>query len=102
MFASHDLPSVQSLWAALTRFTQSSRMLRLHTPLGSDALLAESMHGEEGIDAGFRLRISALSLDASLRLKSLLGQPVLIEMLADAFGTVRPFHGHVTAAEQCG
>ena len=77
-------------------------MLRLHTPLGRDVLLAESLHGEEGIDSGFRLQVSALSPDASLPLKSLLGQPVLLELLADARGSLRPFHGHVTAAELCG
>ncbi len=92
----------RSLLASLTRLTQSTRLLRLHTPLGADVLLAESLHGEEGIDTGFRLHISALSTDASLPLKSLMGQPVLLELLADAAGTIRPFHGHVSAFELCG
>jgi type VI secretion system secreted protein VgrG len=102
MVAPVATPSVQSLWSSLQRLSQDSRMLRLHTPLGRDVLLAESLHGEEGIDSGFRLQVSALSLDAALPLKSLLGQPVLLELLADASGSLRPFHGHVTAAELCG
>jgi type VI secretion system VgrG family protein len=95
----------QSAFSAMTSsagFTQSTRVLRLHTPLGADVLLAESLHGEEDIDAGFRLHISALSTDASLPLKALLGQPVLLELLAGPGNSTRPFHGHVTAAEICG
>ena len=94
--------TAQAIQALVARFTQSSRVLRLHTPLGDDVLLAESLHGEEAIDTGYRLRVSALSTDAALPLKSLLGQPVLLELLAGPFRGVRPFHGHVTAAEMTG
>jgi type VI secretion system VgrG family protein len=94
--------SAQAVQALVARFTQSSRVLRLHTPLGADVLLAESLHGEEGIGTGYRLQVSALSTDAALSLKSLLGQPVLLELLAGPFQDVRPFHGHVTAAEMTG
>jgi type VI secretion system VgrG family protein len=95
-------PTAQAIQALVARFTQSSRVLRLHTPLGDDVLLAESLHGEEAIDTGYRLRVSALSTDAGLPLKALLGQPVLLELLAGPFQGVRPFHGHVTAAEMTG
>ena len=91
-----------AIQALVARFTQASRVLRLHTPLGADVLLAESLHGEEAIETGYRLRVSALSTDAALPLKSLLGQPVLLELLAGPFQGVRPFHGHVTAAEMTG
>ena len=94
--------TAQAIQALVARFTQSSRVLRLHTPLGDDVLLAESLHGEEAIATGYRLRVSALSTDAGLPLKSLLGQPVLLELLAGPFMGVRPFHGHVTAAEMTG
>jgi type VI secretion system VgrG family protein len=81
-------------------FTQNRRILRLATPLGEEALLAECLCGDEEISKGFRLQVSALSLDAAIPLKSLLGQPVLLELLTDErAGTQRPFHGHVTAAE---
>ena len=103
MLTTPSLPlTAQAIRALVARFTQSSRMLRLHTPLGDDVLLAESLHGEEAIATGYRLRVSALSTDAGLPLKSLLGQPVLLELLAGPFQGVRPFHGHVTAAEMTG
>jgi type VI secretion system secreted protein VgrG len=102
MLTTSDTSFVQTVVAALTGFTQSSRLLRLHTPLGADVLLAESLHGEEGIDSGFRLQVAALSQDASLSLKTLLGQPALVELLAAPGQAPRSFHGHVTAAELCG
>lgn len=102
MVSTSDTQFAQTVLAALTGFTQSSRLLRLHTPLGGDVLLAESLHGEEGIDSGFRLQVSGLSLDASLRLKSLLGQPALVELQGAPGEAMRNFHGHVTAAELCG
>jgi type VI secretion system VgrG family protein len=82
------------------RFDQNRRILRLSSPLGDEALLAECMRGEEEISRGFRLEVDALSLDASIPLKSLLGQPVRLELLtAGSMDELRPFHGHVTAAE---
>jgi type VI secretion system secreted protein VgrG len=81
--------------------TQDTRLLRLTTPLGANTLLAESVQGEEAISAGFRFTITALSLDAHLSLRSLLGQPALLELLLYD-GTCRPFHGHLTTVEQSG
>nr|WP_314539329.1 type VI secretion system tip protein TssI/VgrG [uncultured Massilia sp.] len=102
MFATSDLPSVQDVLTSLARFSQSTRLLQLHTRLGPDVVLAESLHGDEGIDTGFRLQLSALSVNASLALKSLLGQPVLLELQASPGMAPRSFHGHVTAAELVG
>ncbi|OON62797.1 type VI secretion protein [Massilia sp. KIM] len=85
------------------RFTQHRRVLRLSTPAGPDVLLAESLRGSEGLSEGFRLEVAALSLDAALPLKGLIGQPVLVELLTDgSHDAPRPFHGHVTAAELTG
>lgn len=85
------------------RFTQDRRILRLSTSLEDDALLAESLRGEEEIDRGFRFQVAALSLDAAIPLKSLMGQPVLLELLTAAGPQrLRPFHGHVTSAELTG
>jgi type VI secretion system secreted protein VgrG len=82
-------------------FNQHRRTLRLTTPAGDDVLLAESLRGEEEISRGFRLQVSALSQDAGIPLKSLLGQPVLVELLT-AGAVARPFHGYVTAVELAG
>ena len=82
---------------------QQERLLRLHTPLGPEVLVAERLSGAEAVDAGFRLEITALSIDAHLSLDGLLGQPVLLELLtADSRTDLRPFHGHVTAFKRDG
>ena len=94
--------SVTSTLAALfTSYTQNTRLLRLATPLVADTLLAETVHGEEGLSSGFSFTITALSLDAHLSLRSLLGQPALLELLTSD-NSCRPFHGHVTTVEQSG
>ncbi|MGO1892509.1 MAG: type VI secretion system Vgr family protein [Luteimonas sp.] len=90
--------------AALASPGQHDRLLRLHTSLGRDVLVAETLHARESLDdGGFRLELTALSVDAHLSLDDLLGQPVLLELLtADSRTDLRPFHGHVTACELLG
>jgi type VI secretion system VgrG family protein len=80
-------------------FTQDTRLLRLTTPLGGNQLLAESVHGEESIGAGYSFRITGLSLDAGISLRSLLGQPALLELQVADSVSRRPFHGYLTSAE---
>ncbi len=97
---------VQAVLAALGP-SQNQRLLRLHTPLGPNVLLAERMHGTETIGprapggaaaTGFKLEVLALSTNAHLQLKNLIGQPVRLDLLTQQSATVlRPFHGHVTA-----
>lgn len=97
---------VQAVLAALGP-TQHERLLRLHTPLGPNVLLAERLIGTETIgprapgaspQAGFKFELLALSTNAHLRLKDLVGQPVRLELLTQQSRiAMRPFHGHVTA-----
>ena len=96
--------SVHSLvQALLSEFSQRTRLLRLTAPLGPDVLLAECARGEEALGAGFTFTVSALSTNAAIPLKSLLGQCVLLEQLtAEGRDCMRPFHGHIIAAESCG
>ena len=68
----------------------------------TDVLLAECVRGEEAICSPYTLTISALSLDASISLRSVLGKPALLELLTTTLGAPRPFHGYITAAEACG
>jgi type VI secretion system secreted protein VgrG len=82
--------------------TQATRLLRLTTPLGADALVAECVRGEEAISAPFTFDISALSTDAGIGLRALLGQPALLELLTVAGAGVRAFHGHLTAVAAIG
>ena len=88
---------------------QHERLLRLHTPLGPEVLVAERLDGVEalgpapGAPAGYRLELTALSVDAHLDLAELPGQPVLLELLTAASRTrLRPFHGHATGFERIG
>ena len=49
--------------------------------------------------AGMRLVVHALASDAHIELKTLIGQPALVEMLCqDSATQMRPWHGHVVAA----
>ena len=141
--------------------TQASRLVRLHTPLGPDVLLAERAVVVESIGpyadehaavladehananahahahaatagarrasrtaagstsfvrersrepvrdplplAGFVIEVDALCLDTHLELKTLIGQPVLLELLTQASRVaLRPFHGHVTSVALLG
>jgi len=83
--------------------SQRDRLLRLATPLGQDALLVECVRGEESISHGFSFAISALSADANLPLKPLIGQPALLQLMtAHSRDVLRPFHGYLTAVEHSG
>lgn len=81
--------------------TQRERLLVLHTPLGENKLLAERLEGVECIDdGGFRFELTALSDDAHIELKSLIGQGVRLDLqTAQSRTALRPFHGHVSQAE---
>ncbi|MCC2954193.1 type VI secretion system tip protein VgrG [Massilia sp. IC2-477] len=92
---------IASLLAAFGSYTQDTRLLRLTTPLGTE-LLAECMRGEEGISRGFRFAIDALSTDVGIPLKSLVGQPALLELLTADTSVLRPFHGYVSTMEMSG
>ncbi|MBH1592292.1 hypothetical protein I5U77_07540, partial [Stenotrophomonas maltophilia] len=64
-----------TLLAALAAPRSDDRFLRLHTPCGTDVLVAETLEGVEQIDGiGFQWTITALSLDAGLPLGPLIGQ----------------------------
>ena len=104
---------------------QHTRLLRLHTPLGADALLAERVTIEEGVvpaappasAAACHIELHALSTRSDLSAADLLGQPVLLELLTSGGlagaltngaassvtgGDWRPFHGHVTRFARIG
>ncbi|MGY0652451.1 type VI secretion system Vgr family protein [Luteimonas sp. A537] len=96
-----DVPAL-SPFARLANPGQELRTLRLHAaPLPSGTLVAEAVQGWEALDAGYRLQITALSVDAHLDLQALVGAPALLELLTD-LGACRPFHGRITAIERIG
>ena len=102
MSEADNSPAGASAQALFSRVTQDTRFLTLTTPLGASGLLAESVRAEEGLSQGFALHITALSTDAAIALKSLIGQPVLLELQTVAGAGRRPFHGHITKAELSG
>jgi uncharacterized protein involved in type VI secretion and phage assembly len=71
--------------ALLDSLTQENRILRLTTPLGPEHLVAECLRGEEGLSQPYRLALTALSGDGAIPLKSLLGQPVLLQLMTAAW-----------------
>ena len=104
---------IASLGAALP--SQNARLIRLHTPLGPDALVVERVQIDDAIGplplgeavaanpAGQRLEVIALCGNAHLELKSLMGQPVLLQLQSSAgVGVFEPWHGHVTQAALLG
>ncbi|MBI5271025.1 MAG: type VI secretion system tip protein VgrG [Burkholderiales bacterium] len=89
---------------------QGTRLLRLHTVLGPDALIAERLDlhesigpeaGEGGPRAGLRATVQAVGPDAHLELKRLIGQPALVQ-LRRTDGSLRDWHAHVTGASLLG
>ena len=102
----------QQLLSALSGApTQNQRLIKLHTPLGTDVLIAERLQVEESIGpdaagsapAGTRIVMHALSADGHIELKSLIGQPALVELLTQhSRVALRPWHGHITKAELLG
>ncbi|WP_199913524.1 hypothetical protein, partial [Xanthomonas fragariae] len=56
---------VATVLSALAAPGQQERLLRLHTPLGPDVLVAETLDGRESVDGGgFHFEVSALSANA--------------------------------------
>jgi type VI secretion system secreted protein VgrG len=89
--------------AAEGAWSQQTRFLRLHTPLGPDQFLVESFEGRDALDEGYRYTVTALSRNAHIDLDAFIGQPVLLELLtALSRSDYRPFHGHVTRIEKLG
>lgn len=81
---------------------QRTRLLRLHTPLGPDALLAERLTLHEGLlpcaeaplQAGCHIALTALSPRTDLDPAGLLGQAARLEWQTTQGW--RPFHGHIS------
>jgi uncharacterized protein involved in type VI secretion and phage assembly len=72
--------SVRSLASAVLEelagaFCQDHRILHLTTSAGVQVLLAETLPGQEEISRGFHFQIAALSLNAAIPLRPLLGRP---------------------------
>ncbi|MFN3617342.1 MAG: type VI secretion system Vgr family protein, partial [Aquabacterium sp.] len=96
-----------------TGIHQHTRLLRLHTPLGRQVLMAERVRVHEALTPeahqAFHMDVLALSTQAHLNPNDLIGQTVLLELLTDGSHALagstsawRPFHGHVLAMQLLG
>ena len=78
-----------------------ARIFTLHADSPADKLLFASMDVEERLGALYSHRLVALSRDAKLDLRKLMGKPIAVRMhMPD--GYERWFHGIAVAAEQTG
>ncbi|SEA47362.1 type VI secretion system Vgr family protein [Rubrimonas cliftonensis] len=75
--------------------TQATRSMRLGTALGDDVLAFQSMRVEEGLSRNFEMDIEAISEDADLDFKSLLGTNVTVAVEGRG-NEPRYFNGFVT------
>ncbi|KIQ01201.1 MULTISPECIES: type VI secretion system tip protein VgrG [Pseudomonas] len=79
--------------------TQQSRMAKVSSPLGANALVMERLNGTESLGRLFQYQLSLASENSSLKLNNLLGKPMGIAVqLAD--GSDRYFHGIVARCSQ--
>ena len=100
------LPRLTNLLSSFaSAFLQTTRLLKLEFAEGSgiptNLLLPHRMTGREAINEGFRYELEAVSSNAALELKSLLGIPVEVTLLTDG-GSERSICGVVTGASQLG
>ena len=82
---------------------QSTRLLQIATAPGRKSLIVESARGGDGDGQAFRFHLSTLSAEAGIALKSLIGQPALLQPLSPAGRDEQPpFHGYITNVELAG
>lgn len=78
----------------MATLSQESRLLRITSPLGPDALILQGLAGEEGIGRLFRFRLDLLANDPKIAANDILGQTVTCT-IAPKEGGARHIHGHV-------
>ena len=81
--------------------TQGGQFILVTTPLSDDVLLLRSFTGHEGISQPFRFRLELVSEKHPIKLESIIGQNVTVNMnLSD--GSTRYFNGFVSQFTQTG
>ncbi len=82
-------------------YTQDARMIRVHTPLGKDALLLQSFSGQEGVSELFRFDLKMHSLNRSVAFDAVVGKGATVEVVLDG-GKQRFINGVVSSFSQAG
>jgi type VI secretion system secreted protein VgrG len=81
--------------------TQAARQIAIDTPLGEDALLLRSFHGQEAISKLFTFELDLVSEEPSIKYADIVGQAVTLRItLAD--GSLRYWNGFVNRFVQAG
>jgi type VI secretion system secreted protein VgrG len=81
--------------------TQAARQIAIDTPLGEDALLLRSFHGQESISKLFTYEMDLVSEEPSIKYADIVGQAVTVRItLAD--GSLRYWNGFVNRFVQAG
>ncbi|TBU92774.1 type VI secretion system Vgr family protein [Phytopseudomonas dryadis] len=79
--------------------TQQSRLAKVNSPLGENALVLERLTGVEALGRIFQYELSLVSENPSLKLDSLLGKPMGLAVQLPN-GSDRYFHGIVARCSQ--
>lgn len=91
-----------NLYAAMRGgLSQSERLLKLDTPLGSDVLLPQRMVGESKLGRNYDFTLDAVSLRDTIALKTLIAQPVTL-WLQQTDKSYLPLNGYVHTARRLG
>jgi type VI secretion system secreted protein VgrG len=81
--------------------TQGNQFISVTTPLGDDVLLLWKFTGDERISQLFKFQLELASEKASIKLESIIGQNVTVNMTLSDGGT-RYFNGIVSEFAQIG
>lgn len=84
----------------MATYSQANRPLKIHTPLGDDAVLIARLQGTEAISELFHFELELLA-EKTVAFDQLLGQAVTVEV-TQANGKPRYVHGIVTKLTQDG
>lgn len=76
----------------MSEYSQENRLLNIKTSVAGVELFLERIAGTEAISTPFEFKLTMLSTDDSVDLKSLLRKTATVSVLL-VDGTERPFHG---------
>jgi type VI secretion system secreted protein VgrG len=85
----------------MSTYTQSHRLISVHTPLGEDALLLQGFSGQEGVSELFRFELKMHSENRSIAFDSIVGKGATVRVML-AGGKERFINGVVSSFAQAG
>ena len=81
--------------------SQHARLVELHTALPGTLLAVETMHGTEAVSAPFSFELICVSPTVAIDFHELVGEELTLRLL-QADGSLRSWHGHLTATANLG